>query len=175
MKPYTPGEQPRDQQYNKLNTNESPFPPSPRVVEVVSQAQVGMLNLYSDPTCKVLEDAIAKFYGVEPENVTSGNGSDEVLAFAFRAFAGEGKPIAYADITYGCYKTWAALFGIESKVIPLREDFTVNVDDYMDFPGVVERITEADILEFIHRMFTPDNCCLSVIHPLSETQKEVET
>ena len=64
MKPYTPGEQPRDQQYNKLNTNESPFPPSPKVVEAVSQAQVGMLNLYSDPTCKVLEDAIAKFYGV---------------------------------------------------------------------------------------------------------------
>ena len=137
MKPYTPGEQPRDQQYTKLNTNESPFPPSPKVVEVVSRAQVGMLNLYSDPTCKVLEDAIAVFYGVESENVTSGNGSDEVLAFAFRAFAGEGKPIAYADITYGCYKTWAALFGIESKVIPLREDFTVNVDDYMDFPGTI--------------------------------------
>ena len=137
MKPYTPGEQPRDQQYNKLNTNESPFPPSPRVVEVVSQAQVGMLNLYSDPTCKVLEDAIAKFYGLEPENVTSGNGSDEVLAFAFRAFAGGGKPIAYADITYGCYKTWAALFGMESKVIPLGEDFTISVDDYMDFPGTI--------------------------------------
>ena len=137
LKPYTPGEQPRDQQYIKLNTNESPFPPSPRVVEVVSQAQVGMLNLYSDPTCKVLEDAIADFYGIGPENVTSGNGSDEVLAFAFRAFAGEGKPIAYADITYGCYKTWAALFGLEAKVIPLREDFSLNVEDYMDFPGTI--------------------------------------
>ena len=137
LKPYTPGEQPRDQQYIKLNTNESPFPPSPKVLEVVDTAQVGMLNLYSDPTCKVLEDAIAAFYGVEPENVMSGNGSDEVLAFAFRAFAGEGKPIAYADITYGCYKTWAALFGLESKVIPLREDFSVSVEDYMDFPGTI--------------------------------------
>lgn len=135
--PYTPGEQPRDQQYIKLNTNESPFPPSPKVVEIVSQAQVGMLNLYSDPTCKVLEDAIAKFYGVGPENVMSGNGSDEVLSFAFRAFCGEGKPIAYADITYGCYKTWAALFGLEATVVPLREDFTINVDDYMEFPGTI--------------------------------------
>ena len=137
LKPYTPGEQPRDLQYNKLNTNESPFPPSPRVLEVVNTAQVGLLNLYSDPTCKVLEDAIAAFYGLESENVTSGNGSDEVLAFAFRAFAGEGKPIAYADITYGCYKTWAALFGIESKVIPLREDFTIHVEDYMDHDGPI--------------------------------------
>lgn len=137
LKPYTPGEQPRDQQYIKLNTNESPFPPSPKVLEVVNTAQVGMLNLYSDPTCKVLEDAIADFYGIGPENVTSGNGSDEVLAFAFRAFAGEGKPIAYADITYGCYKTWAALFGLEAKVIPLREDFSLNVEDYMDFPGTI--------------------------------------
>lgn len=137
LKPYTPGEQPRDQQYIKLNTNESPFPPSPKVVEAVSQAQVGMLNLYSDPTCKVLEDAIAAFYGVEAENVTSGNGSDEVLAFAFRAFAGEGKPLIYADITYGCYKTWAALFGIESRVIPLREDLSVNVEDYMDLDGTI--------------------------------------
>ena len=137
LKPYTPGEQPRDQQYIKLNTNESPFPPSPKVLEVVNTPQVGLLNLYSDPTCKVLEDAIADFYGLRPENVTSGNGSDEVLAFAFRAFAGEGKPIAYADITYGCYKTWAALFGLESKVIPLREDFSLNVEDYMDFPGTI--------------------------------------
>ena len=137
LKPYTPGEQPRDQQYIKLNTNESPFPPSPKVLEVVDTAQVGMLNLYSDPTCKVLEDAIAAFYGIEPENVMSGNGSDEVLAFAFRAFAGEGKPIAYADITYGCYKTWAALFGLESKVVPLREDFSVSVEDYMNFPGTI--------------------------------------
>ena len=137
LKPYTPGEQPRDQQYIKLNTNESPFPPSPKVLEVVDTAQVGLLNLYSDPTCKVLEDAIAAFYGLEPQNVMSGNGSDEVLAFAFRAFAGEGKPIAYADITYGCYKTWAALFGIQAKVIPLREDFSLCVEDYMDFPGTI--------------------------------------
>ena len=135
--PYTPGEQPRDQQYIKLNTNESPFPPSPRVLEAVSAAEVGRLYLYSDPTCKVLEDAIARHYGVGPENVMSGNGTDEVLSFAFRAFCGEGKGVAYADITYGCYKTWAALYGLKATVVPLREDFTLNVEDYMDFGGTV--------------------------------------
>ena len=135
--PYTPGEQPRDQQYIKLNTNESPYPPSPKVLEVRSRGEAERLNLYSDPTCKVLDEAIAGWYGVRTENVVSGNGSDEILAFALRAFCGRGKGVAYADITYGCYKTWAALFGLESTVIPLREDFTVDVDDYMDFPGTI--------------------------------------
>ncbi len=74
---------------------------------------------------------------MQPENVIAGNGSDEILAFSFRAFCGEGKPLAYADITYGFYKSQVALFGLESKVIPLREDFTLNVDDYMDFPGTI--------------------------------------
>ena len=130
MKPYTPGEQPRDQQYTKLNTNESPFPPSPKVVEVVSRAQVGMLNLYSDPTCKVLEDAIAKFYGVEPENVTSGNGSDEVLAFAFAAFFA-GKKLLAPDVTYSFYPVYADLFGVDYQTVPLTAKFEVDVDGLM--------------------------------------------
>ena len=137
LAPYTPGEQPQDQQYIKLNTNESPFPPSPKVVKALSRAEVLKLNLYSDPTCAQLEGAIAKRYGLQRENVISGNGSDEILAFAFRAFCGEGKPLAYADITYGFYKSQVALFGLDAKVIPLREDFTLNVDDYMDFPGTI--------------------------------------
>ena len=137
LAPYTPGEQPQDQQYIKLNTNESPFPPSPKVVKTLSRAELLKLNLYSDPTCGQLVEAIAKRYELQPENVLTGNGSDEILAFAFRAFCGEGKPLAYADITYGFYKSQVALFGLESKVIPLREDFTLNVDDYMDFPGTI--------------------------------------
>lgn len=137
LAPYTPGEQPQDQQYIKLNTNESPFPPSPKVVKALSRAELLKLNLYSDPTCGQLVEAIAKRYELQPENVLTGNGSDEILAFAFRAFCGEGKPLAYADITYGFYKSQVALFGLEAKVIPLREDFTLNVDDYMDFPGTI--------------------------------------
>ena len=137
LAPYTPGEQPRDQQYIKLNTNESPFPPSPKVLEAVSQSEVGKLYLYSDPTCAALNDAIARRYGLQPENVLSGNGSDEILAFASRAFCGEGKGAAFADITYGFYEAQAALFGLEAKRVPLREDFSLNVDDYLDFPGTV--------------------------------------
>ena len=137
LAPYTPGEQPQDQQYVKLNTNESPFPPSPKVVKAISRAELLKLNLYSDPTCGQLVEAIAKRYELQPENVIAGNGSDEILAFAFRAFCGEGKGLAYADITYGFYKSQVALFGLEAKVIPLREDFTLNVEDYMDFPGTI--------------------------------------
>ena len=137
LAPYTPGEQPQDQQYIKLNTNESPFPPSPKVMKALTRAEVLKLNLYSDPTCAALNAAIAKHFELQPENVLSGNGSDEVLAFAFRAFCGEGKGVAFADITYGFYKSQVALFGLEATRIPLREDFTLNVDDYMDFPGTI--------------------------------------
>nr|WP_326185511.1 histidinol-phosphate transaminase [uncultured Oscillibacter sp.] len=137
LAPYTPGEQPQDQQYIKLNTNESPFPPSPKVVQAISRAEVMKLNLYSDPTCGQLVQALAGRYGLRPENVLTGNGSDEILAFAFRAFCGQGKGLAHADITYGFYKSQVALFGLDAGIIPLREDFTLCVDDYMDFPGTI--------------------------------------
>ncbi|MDO4315146.1 MAG: histidinol-phosphate transaminase, partial [Oscillospiraceae bacterium] len=137
LAPYTPGEQPQDQQYVKLNTNESPFPPSPKVLKALSRAEILKLNLYSDPTCGQLAEAIARRYELQSENVITGNGSDEILAFAFRAFCGEGRGLAYADITYGFYKSQVALFGLDAKIIPLREDFTLNVDDYMDFPGTI--------------------------------------
>ena len=137
LAPYTPGEQPTDAQYIKLNTNESPISPSPRVVKALSRAEVLKLNLYSDPTCGVLTDAIAARYGLRRENVLAANGSDEVLAFAFRAFCGQGRGVAYADITYGFYKAQSALFGLEATVVPLREDFTLRVEDYLNFPGTV--------------------------------------
>jgi len=130
LDPYTPGEQPQDQQYVKLNTNESPFPPSPKVIEALSRAEAEKLNLYSDPTCKQLNAALAQRYGLRPEQVLTGNGSDELLAFTVRAFCGEGKGIAYADITYGFYKVWARLYGLASRVVPLREDFSLCVEDY---------------------------------------------
>ena len=137
LAPYTPGEQPRDQRYVKLNTNESPFPPSPRVAEALTSAEVGRLNLYPDPACTVLTEAIAKRYGLTAENVIAGNGSDEILAFAFRALCGAGKGAAYADITYGFYRSQTALFGIETDIVPLREDFTLRVEDYFSLPGTV--------------------------------------
>ena len=137
LAPYTPGEQPQDAQYIKLNTNESPFPPSPRVVKALSQAEILKLNLYSDPTCGVLTNAIAARYGLRRENVLAANGSDEVLAFAFRAFCGAGRGVAYPDITYGFYQAQTALFGLTAAVIPLREDFTLAVEDYLSFPGTV--------------------------------------
>ncbi|MBU5627495.1 histidinol-phosphate transaminase [Oscillibacter sp. MSJ-2] len=132
LDPYTPGEQPRGQNYIKLNTNESPFPPSPRVVEALTEEESRGLRLYSDPTCKDLVDAIAGYYGLQSGQVLAGNGSDENLAFAFRAFCGPERGVAFADITYGFYKVWARLWGIPARVIPLREDFTLHVDDYMD-------------------------------------------
>ncbi|MCI8398356.1 MAG: histidinol-phosphate transaminase [Oscillibacter sp.] len=137
LDPYTPGEQPQDQQYIKLNTNESPFPPSPKVLEAISKAEVGKLYLYSDPTCAALNAAIAGRYNLKSENVITGNGSDEILAFAFRAFCGEGVGAAYPDITYGFYTAQSALFGLNAKIVPLREDFSINVEDYMDFPGTI--------------------------------------
>lgn len=137
LSPYTPGEQPQDKKYVKLNTNESPFPPSPRVLEALSREEAGKLNLYPDPACRVLTEAIAKRYGVKPENVIAGNGSDEILAFAFRAFCGAGIGAAYADITYSFYKAQTALFGLDATAIPLHDDFSLSVDDYLDFPGTV--------------------------------------
>lgn len=137
LKPYTPGEQPVDLPYIKLNTNESPFPPSPKVIKAVSRAELLKLNLYSDPTCGKLCKSIAQRYELQTEQVIAGNGSDELLSFAFRAFCGDGKGAAFADITYGFYKVWAAYYGIDANIIPLKEDFTIDVDDYMDFPGTI--------------------------------------
>ena len=97
--PYTPGEQPQDQQYIKLNTNESPYLPSPRVVAAVSEAEVEKLRLYSDPACAQLLRTAAAHFGLQPSQVMPGNGSDENLFFALRAFCDESHPLAFADIT----------------------------------------------------------------------------
>ena len=125
---YTPGEQPRDQQYIKLNTNESPYPPAPSVVEAMNPEQVELLRLYSDPTAKALKEKLAALYGVQPENVFVSNGSDEVLNFAFMAFGGRGA--VFPDITYGFYPVYGDLYGIDYRKIPLKEDFSIDPAEY---------------------------------------------
>ena len=130
LEPYTPGEQPRDMQYVKLNTNESPFPPSPAVAAAVAE-QAGKLQLYSDPESTALREKLAQHYGVTPRQVIVSNGSDEVLNFAFMAFADEQSPLAFPDITYGFYPVFAQLNNIPYTQIPLKEDFSIDPRDYM--------------------------------------------
>jgi len=130
--PYVPGEQPRDQAYIKLNTNESPFPPSPSVTEAINEYETGMLNRYSDPTAKSLIYAIAEKYGVKSENVFVSNGSDEALAFIFNAFFSGGRSVVFPDVTYGFYPVFADFFGIEYRTVALDADYRINVEDYSD-------------------------------------------
>lgn len=130
LEAYVPGEQPQDRKYIKLNTNESPFPPSPAVLEAVNAAAVEKLRLYSDPCCRETRRAVAETFGVKPENVLLTNGSDESLNFLFLATCPRGA--AFADITYGFYSVFGALYGRDCDEIPLREDFTVNPSDYRE-------------------------------------------
>lgn len=130
LAPYTPGEQPQDQQYVKLNTNESPYPPSAGVIAALNDKEVADLRLYSDPECKELKKALAGYYGVEPENVYVGNGSDEALNFAFLSYATDGRGVAFADITYGFYPVFADLYHIPVQIVPLKPDFSIDPKDY---------------------------------------------
>lgn len=125
--PYAPGEQPQQQEYIKLNTNELPFPPSPQVLAVV-QKQLELLNRYPDPSSARLHKALARHFCVEEKNIFTGNGSDEILAFAFQALCPNGA--AFADITYGFYPVYCQLYGIEQQLVPLEEDFGVRVESY---------------------------------------------
>jgi histidinol-phosphate aminotransferase len=128
--PYVPGEQPREGSFIKLNTNESPFPPSPLVLERVRE-EAAALRLYPDPDARRLREKLAAHLGVTPENVLVTNGSDEALAFAFLAFFDEETPVRFPDITYGFYPVYCSLCGVTADIRPLREDFTVCVDDYI--------------------------------------------
>lgn len=128
--PYTPGEQPKDMEYVKLNTNESPFPPSQGVAQAVKN-EAEKLHLYCDPVCKDLTNKLAQVYGVDFNQVLATNGSDEILNFAFMAFCDEKNPIVFADITYGFYPVFADLNNIPYEIIPLADDFSINVEDYI--------------------------------------------
>ena len=130
LEAYTPGEQPRDTQYIKLNTNESPYPPAPSVVAAVTPEQVELLRLYSDPTARELKEKLAGLYAVKPENVFVSNGSDEVLNFAFMAFGGQG--VVFPDISYGFYEVYAELYRLDYEKIPLEQDFSLDYEKYCD-------------------------------------------
>ncbi len=129
LTPYTPGEQPQGGGFVKLNTNESPFPPSEGVLNALSRAEVEKLNLYSDPTLNPVVSALAKRFGVQSANIYAGNGSDEVLAIAMYAFGEKG--FSYPDITYGFYSVIADFFGIDCVRPKLKSDFTIDISDYM--------------------------------------------
>ena len=128
--PYTPGEQPQDKKYIKLNTNESPFPPSESVKKATADA-CEKLCLYSDPECKLLRQKMSEVFGISGENIVMVNGSDEILNFAFMAFADQNSPLVFPNITYGFYPVFAKLNHIPYEEIPLKEDFTINVEDYI--------------------------------------------
>ena len=129
LEAYTPGEQPKDQQYVKLNTNESPFPPSEKALAYAAKA-AERLQLYCDPECTELTREFTKLYGLAPDEVLFTNGSDDALNFAFMAFCDPEHPAVFPDITYGFYPVFAELNHVPYEEIPLNEDFTIKVDDY---------------------------------------------
>jgi len=133
LSPYVPGEQPKLQNLVKLNTNEHPYGPSPKVIEAIRAASDDTLKLYPDPSSDQLRQAIAATVGVQANQVFVGNGSDEVLAHAFLALLKHDKPLRFPDITYSFYPVYCGLYGIEYETVPLAADFSINVDDYL--PG----------------------------------------
>ncbi len=135
LEEYVPGEQPRDMEYIKLNTNESPFPPSPKVLKAITEVEINKLELYPDPECTELIQKLADVYGFEKENIILGNGSDEILDFAFTAFCQNGA--AFPDITYGFYEVFGQLRSVDMKIIPLKDDFSVDPEDYKNIGRAV--------------------------------------
>lgn len=130
LTPYTPGEQPKTMQYVKLNTNESPFPPSPAAIQLLNEEAMKM-QLYSDPQCTELVSTAAEYFDVSEREILFTNGSDEILNFAFMAFCDADHPIVFSDITYGFYPVFAQLNNIPYETIPLMEDFSIRVEDYI--------------------------------------------
>ena len=135
LKPYVPGERPKSgKSLIKLNTNENPFPPSPKAVKA-GRAALNGLNLYNDPDAAELKKALAAVHGVSVQNVTVGNGSDEILAFLFAGFCEKGALIN--DVTYGFYEIFADMFGVKKTIVPLDKDYTVNIAEYEKKKGTV--------------------------------------
>ncbi|MCR5770066.1 MAG: histidinol-phosphate transaminase [Butyrivibrio sp.] len=135
MEPYVPGEQPKDKLYIKLNANETSMPPSPKVFEALSKKEIWNMGFYADPHCRDFRRAIADVYGLTEDEVFVGNGADEVLSFILMSFFRRGMKIYFPDITYGFYRTYAKTYGLDMEEIPVREDLSVNIDDYMDLKG----------------------------------------
>lgn len=134
LTPYVPGEQPKLDDLVKLNTNENPYGPSPKVIEALKLEAAESLRLYPDPNSDKLKATIANTYGLKSNQVFVGNGSDEVLAHVFQALLKHSRPLLFPDITYSFYPVYCGLYDIEYQTIPLAEDFTINIDDY-DLPN----------------------------------------
>jgi len=137
LEPYVPGEQPQIENLIKLNTNENPYPPSPKALAAIQAATNEKLRLYPDPSSLQLREAIAADFALTANNVFVGNGSDEVLAHAFMGLLNHDKPLLFPDITYSFYPVYCGLYSIEPKRIPLRDDMSLNVDDYSGDCGAI--------------------------------------
>ena len=135
--PYVPGEQVEQKDIIKLNTNENPYPPSPKVIAAIQQEMGRSLQLYPSPTATELRETIGRQYGLSADEVFVGNGSDEVLAFSFMAVFEPGKTIRFPDVTYSFYPVYAKLFDIPYEEVPLNKDFTLPVDKYFQSEGGV--------------------------------------
>lgn len=135
VEPYVPGEQPKEKNIIKLNTNENPYPPSPKVSEALREFNTDRMKLYPDPGSAVLIDALAERYKVKPSRIFVGVGSDDVLSMAFMTFFNSDKPILFPDITYSFYDVWAEVYRVPYKRIPLDSSFRINPSDYMNDNG----------------------------------------
>lgn len=138
IEPYVCGEQPKDKKYIKLNTNENPYPPSPKVIEAIKDAANEDLRLYPDPNCDELRDTIAEYYNLNRNQIFIGNGSDEVLAFSFMAFFNPDEDIIFPDISYSFYPVYAKLYKLDYRLAKLKDDFSISVEDFLcDNGGVI--------------------------------------
>lgn len=135
MEPYIPGEQPKDKPYIKLNANETSVPPSPKVFEAISKSEIWAMSYYTDPHCHEFRKTVAKVYNVKEEEVFVGNGADEVLSFCLMSFFRPGMRIYFPDITYGFYRTYAKTYRLDMVEIPVKEDLSIDIEDYMDVDG----------------------------------------
>lgn len=161
LEAYVPGEQPQNRAYIKLNTNESPYPPSDGVAAVLNSAELQNLRLYSDPDGRRLRVKLAEHYGVMPENVILGNGSDEILSFCFQAFKNNSCGFVFPNITYGFYPVFCNLYGASYEELPLSQTLEINVDDYV---GINKNIVIAN-----------PNAPSGVFLPLSEIERIVSS
>ncbi|MBU3182975.1 histidinol-phosphate transaminase [Clostridium psychrophilum] len=150
IEPYIPGEQPKDRKYIKLNANENPYPPSPKVIEAINNAANENLQLYPDPNCDELRNTVANYYNLSPNQIFVGNGSDEVLAFSFMAFFNKEKPILFPDITYSFYEIYVKLFNLKHKLIPLDDKFALPLDSFcIENGGIVITNPNAPTTKYI--------------------------
>ena len=156
VEPYVPGEQPNQPDMIKLNTNENPYPPAPGVVRALQSFDTDKLRLYPEPTCKVLVDAIAEYYGIKSSQVFVGVGSDDVLAMTFMTFFNSEKPILFPDITYSFYDVWANMLRIPFETKALDEHFKIRKEDYYGENGGI--------------VFPNPNAPTGVLMPLSEEE-----